>query len=409
MDMRRTRIVFLGLLVALSALLIWPMPPVQAQAPEYNVLAYGASNDGITPTDVAINRLSEEIGGEPGTLVFPGGTYLVCGILRYRSNQTWKFLDHATIKLGDGCVSRLIDTSLGMTLAGILQPAARGQSNITFLHLAIDGNKSNNPTSNSGSGLELMDVSDVHVSSRRIENVPRDALTIGGASSIPANITIHRPVLLNNGLPGVNGGSGLAIVRGRGIVVTGIWAAGNMLFDVDLEPNPQDPPDAVSDVQIKGGVLGSLSAEAPGALIGFAVSSSKGVQVSGVLISKVISVGNGRGFSVQGAKNIQFQNCLAYRNGQDGFYINNATAVVLKRNRAIENSQSWFKHYSGFRINGTDNLIESNQANDNQDIPTQKYGFEEGGEADNNTFMNNIAKGNAGGSYLLVGPYSVWQ
>jgi hypothetical protein len=213
--------------------------------------------------------------------------------------------------------------------------AARGQSNITFLHLAIDGNKSKNPTSNSGSGLELMDVSDVLVSSRRIENVPRDALTIGGVSGISSNITIHRPVLLNNGLPGVNGGSGLAIVRGHGIMVTGIWAAGNVLFDVVLEPNPQDPPEAVSDVQIKGGVLGSMSAEAPRAFIGFAISTSTG-QVSGVLIRKVISVGNGRGFSVQGAKSIQFQNCLAYRNGQDGFYINNATAVVLKRNRAIE-------------------------------------------------------------------------
>jgi len=394
---------------ALSVLLIWPMPLAQAQGQEYNVLDYGASNDGVTPTEVAVNRLSEEISEAPSTLVFPGGTYLVCGILRYHSNQTWKFLDHATIKLGNGCVSRLIDTSLGMTLVGILQPAARGQSNITFLHLVIDGNKSNNPTTNSGDGLELMDVSNVLVSSPRIENVPRDALTIGGASGISSNITIHRPVLLNNGLPGVNGGSGLAIVRGRGIVVTGIWAAGNVLFDVDLEPNPQDPPDAISDVQIKGGVLGSMIAESPGALIGFAIASSKGVQVSGVLISKVISVGNGRGFSVQGAKNVQFQNCLAYRNGQDGFYITNATSVVLKRNRAIENSQSWFKHYSGFRINGTDNLIESNQANDNQDIPTQKYGFEEGVGADSNTFVNNIAKGNAGGSYLLVGPYSVWQ
>jgi hypothetical protein len=327
--MRSTRTVLLGLMGALGVLLIWPMPPAQAQTQEYNVLDYGASNDGITPSEVAINRLSEEVSEAPATLVFPGGTYLVCGILRYRSNQTWKFLDHATIKLGNGCVSRLIDASLGMTLTGILQPAARGQSNITFLHLLIDGNKSNNPTTNSDDGLELMDVSNVLVSSPRIENVPRDALTIGGASGISGNITIHRPVLLNNGLPGVNGGSGLAIVRGLGIVITGIWAAGNMLYDIDLEPNPQDPPDAVSDVQIKGGILGSMSAEAPSALIGLAISSSKGVQVSGVLISKVISVGNGRGFSVQGAKNVQFQNCLAYRNGQDGFYINNSTTLKM--------------------------------------------------------------------------------
>ena len=323
--MRSTRIVLLGLMGALGVLLIWPMPPAQAQGQDYNVLDYGASNDGVTPTEVAINRLSEDVAEAPSTLVFPGGTYLVCGILRYRSNQTWKFLDRATIKLGDGCVSRLIDTSLGMTLVGILQPAARGQSNITFLHLTIDGNKSNNPTTNSGDGLELMDVSDVVVSSPWIENVPREGLTIGGAAS--ANITIHRPILLNNGLPGVNGGNGLSIVRGRGIVVTGIWAAGNVLFDVDLEPNPQDPPDAISDVQIKGG-LGAMSAEAPSAFIGLAISSSKGVQVSGVLISKVISVGNGRGFSVQGAKNVQSQNCLAYRNGQEGFYINNATAML---------------------------------------------------------------------------------
>jgi parallel beta-helix repeat protein len=394
---------------ALSVLLIWPIQPAQAQLPEYNVLQYGASNDGITPTEAAINRLSEEIGEAPATLVFPGGTYLVCGILRYRSNQTWKFLDHATIKLGNGCVSRLIDTSLGMTLVGILQPAARGQSNVTFLRLAIDGNKSNNPTINSGNGLDLYDVSDVLVSSPRIQNVPRDGLVIGGGSSIPANITIHRPVLRNNGLPGVNGGSGLAIVRGRGIVVTGIWAAGNMLFDIDLEPNPQDPPDAVRDVHINGGLLGSLSAEGPRAFIGLAISSSKGVQISGVVISKVVSVGNGRGFSVQGAENIQFQNCLAYRNGQEGFYISDASGVVLKRNRAIENSQGWFNYYSGFRINGSDNLIESNQANDNQDIPTQRYGFEEGAGADGNTFVNNVAKGNASGSYLLVSPYSVWQ
>jgi parallel beta-helix repeat protein len=404
--MRSTRIVLLGLMGALGILLIWPMSPAQAQGQEYNVLDYGASNDGVTPTEVAINRLSEDVAEAPSTLVFPGGTYLVCGALLYHSNQTWKFLDHATIKLGDGCVSRLIDTSLGKTLTGILQPSTLGQSDITFLHLAIDGNKSNNPTTNSGNGLELMDVSNVLVSSPRIENVPREGLTIGGAAS--ANITIHRPILLNNGLPGVNGGNGLSIVRGRGIEVDGIWAAGNMLYDIDLEPNPHDPANAISNVQIKGGILGSMSTEAPGALIGFGISSSKG-QVSGVLISKVISVGNGRGFSVQSANNVQFQNCLAYRNGQDGFYINNATAVVLKQNRAIENSQSWFKHYSGFRINGTDNLIESNQANDNQDIPTQKYGFEEGVGADSNTFMNNIAKGNASGSYLLVGPYSVWQ
>jgi Right handed beta helix region len=394
---------------ALSVLLIWPMPLAQAQTQEYNVLEYGASNDGVTPTEVAVNRLSEEIGEAPATLVFPGGTYLVCGILRYRSNQTWKFLDHATIKLGNGCVSRLIDTSLGMTLVGILQPAARGQSNITFLHLTIDGNKSNNPTTNSGNGLDLYDVSDVLVSSPRIQNVPRDGLVIGGGSSIPANITIHRPVLLNNGLPGVNGGSGLAIIRGRGIVVTGIWAAENALVDIDLEPNPQDPPDAVSEVQIKGGVLGSLSAETSGVGEGLAITSSSGIQVSGVLISKVISVGNLRGFRIERARDIQLQSCLAYRNGREGFLIDNATGVVMQRNRAIENGQSMANLYSGFFINGSNNLIESNQANDNQDVPTQRYGFEEGPGAYSNTFVNNVAKGNVMDSYILVGPYSVWQ
>jgi hypothetical protein len=233
--MRSTRIVLLGLMGALGVVLIWPMPVAQAQGQEYNVLDYGASNDRVTPTKAEINRLSDDVPEAPATLVFPGGTYFVCDILRYHANQTWKFLDHATIKLGDGCVSRLIDTSLGMTLVGILQPAARGQSNITFLHLAIDGNKRNNPTTNSGDGLELMDVSDLLVSSPRIETVPCDAL-------------------------------------------------------------------------------------------GLAISSSRGIQVSGVLTSKVISVGNGRGFSVQGVKNVQFQNCLAYRNAQDGFYLNNTTA-----------------------------------------------------------------------------------
>jgi parallel beta-helix repeat protein len=407
--MRSTRIVLLWLMGALSVLLIWPMPLVQAQTQEYNVLEYGASNDGVTPTEVAVNRLSEEIGEAPATLVFPGGTYLVCGILRYRSNQTWKFLDHATVKLGNGCVSRLIDTALGMTLVGILQPAARGQSNITFLHLAIDGNKSNNPTTNSGNGLDLYDVSDVLVSSPRIQNVPRDGLVIGGGSSIPTNITIYRPVLLNNGLPGVNGGSGLAIVRGRGIVVTEIWAAENSMVDIDLEPNPQDPPDAISEIQINGGVLGSLSAETPGIRGGLSISSSNGLQVSGVLITKVISVGNLRGFRVEGARDIRLQGCLAYRNGQEGFRIDNATGIVMQRNRAIQNGQSMPNLYSGFRINGSDNLLESNQANDNQNAPTQRYGFEEVAGSDGNTFVKNIARGNVSGSYVLVGPYSVWQ
>jgi parallel beta-helix repeat protein len=407
--MRSTRFVLFGLMGALSALLISPMPPAQAQAPEYNVLDYGASNDGVTPTEVAINQLSAELGGEPGTLVFPSGTYLVCDILRYRSNQTWKFLNHATIKLGDGCVSRLIDTSLGMTMVGILQPAARGQSNITFLHLAIDGNKGNNPTTNSGNGLDLYDVSNVTVSSPRIENVPRNGLAIGGASSIPANITIHRPVLLNNGLPGVNGGAGLAIIRGQNVMVTGIWAAGNALFQIDLEPNPQDPPAAISDVYIKGGVLGSLSGEDARAFIGLAITSSTGVQVSGIKISQVIAVANGRGFSIQGAENVQLQNCLAYRNGQEGFYVSNASDVVLTRNRAIENSKGWLNHYSGFSIDNISTLLDSNQALDYQAAPTQKYGFEEGVRADGNLFINNLAAGNASGSYLLTGPYSVWE
>jgi hypothetical protein len=394
---------------ALGVLLIWPMPPAQAQGQEYNVLDYGASNDGITPSEVAINRLSEEVSEAPATLVFPGGTYLVCGILRYRSNQTWKFLDHATIKLGNGCVSRLIDTSLGMTLVGILQPAARGQSNITFLHLTIDGNKSNNPTINSGNGLDLYDVSDVLVSSPRIENVPRDGLAIGGGSSIPSNITIHRPVLRNNGLPGANGGSGLAIIRGRGIVVTGVWATENAMVDIDLEPNPQDPPDAVSEVQINGGVLGSLSAETLGVGGGLSISSSSNAQVSRVLISKVISIGNLWGFRVQNGRDIRLQSCLAYRNGREGFRIDNATGMVMTRNRAIQNGQSMANLYSGFRISGNDNLLEGNQSNDNQYVPTQRYGFEEGSGSDGNTFVDNVAKGNVSGSYLLVGPDSVWQ
>jgi parallel beta-helix repeat protein len=407
--MRNTRIVLLGLMGALSVLLIWPILPAQAQGQVYNVLNYGASNDGLTPTEVAINRLSAEIGGAPATLVFPSGTYLVCGILRYHSNQTWEFLAGATIKLGDGCVSRLIDTSLGLTLVGILQPAARGQSNIAFLNLMIDGNKSNNPTTNSGNGLDLYDVSDVLVSSPRIQNVPRDGISIGGASSIPANITIHRPILLNSGLPGVNGGSGLAIIRGRGIVVTGILAAENAMVDIDLEPNPQDPPNAVSDVQINGGVLGSLSAETPGVGGGLSISSSNGVQVSGVLISKVISVGNLRGFRVERARDIRLQGCLAYRNGQHGFWIDNSTGVVLHRNRAIDNGQSMANRYSGFLIDGSDNLIQSNQANDYQAVPTQRYGFEEGHGADTNTFLKNVATGNASGSYLLVGLHSIWR
>jgi hypothetical protein len=405
--MRSTRIVLFGLIGALGALLVSPMPPAQAQTPEYNVLDYGASNDGVTHTEAAINQLSATLNGAPSTLVFPGGTYLVCGALLYRSNQTWKFLDHATIMLGDGCVNRLPNTPT--RLLGILQPAAPGQSNITFLHLAIDGNKSNNPTTSVGDGLELYDVSDVLVSSPRIENVPRNALAIGGRSSIPANIAIHRPILRNSGLPGVNGGSGLAIIRGRAIVVTGIQAAENQHSDIIIEANPSDPPDVVSDVQINGGVLGSLSVKAPGEGAGLFIYSNNGVQVSRVLISKVISLGNRRGFSVQTARDIQLQGGLAYRNWQEGFYMYDVTGLHVRGNRAIENSQTMANLYSGFFINAAGNLIESNRANDNQVIPTQKYGFQEGTGADSNTFVSNVAKGNASGGYLLVGPHSLWE
>jgi parallel beta-helix repeat protein len=139
------------------------------------------------------------------------------------------------------------------------------------------------------------------------------------------------------------------------------------------------------------------------------VSSGTGLQVSGILISKVISLGNFRGFRVEGARDIHLQGCLAYRNGQHGFRIDNSTGLVIQGNRAIENGQSKADQYSGFLITGSDNLIRSNQAKDNQDIPTQRYGFEEGAGADGNLFVNNLGAGNASGSYLLVGPDSVWE
>ena len=82
--------------------LLWSMTPAQAQGQKYHVLDYRASNDVVTPTGAATNRLSEDVSGAPSILGFPGGTHLVCGILRDHSNQTWKFPGHATVKLGDG-------------------------------------------------------------------------------------------------------------------------------------------------------------------------------------------------------------------------------------------------------------------------------------------------------------------
>jgi Right handed beta helix region len=201
--------------------------------------------------------------------------------------------------------------------------------------------------------------------------------------------------------------SGITVSRGHGIKVGGIWAAGNARNHIHIEPNPKDPPDAVSDLQINGGVLGSLNGEV--AMRGISIYSGTGLQVRGVRISNIISVGNQQGFLVKSVTDIQLQRCLAYRNGQEGFHIDNAAGVVLKKNRAIENGQSMANQYSGFRIKGTNNLLESNQANDNRDVPTQRYGFEEGTGSDSNTFAYNVATGNASGSYLLVGPYSIWR
>jgi len=92
-------------------------------------------------------------------------------------------------------------------------------------------------------------------------------------------------------------------------------------------------------------------------------------------------------------------------NGSDGYY---SAYHTISDNVIMNNSQNSAGSYSGIYLSQARNVvIEGNIIYDNQDSKTQRYGIEESGGSDYNSYIGNYLGGNISGDIHQVGSHDV--
>lgn len=370
---------------------------------EVDVRAYGAVGDGVTDDTTEIRAAEAACPSTGCTLLFSGpGTFLISDEVTYRSNQRWVFRGGAVLKLANASVANLIRTVSSSTVTGMVQPSASAQTNVRFEGMILDGNKANNPTVNSGDGLNLLDVTDVQVTGVTIRQVPRDGLTIGeSAAGTTANVVVAGFVGDDIGLAGVNGGSGIAVTSGDDVTISGCYIASSERDGIDIEPNASR---VVRRVTIEGchAINNTLN--------GFVIDPNAGGAES---VQTVSYVGNhahgnsGHGFWASGGfgtiLGLTYVGNTAYRNQDDGFRVTDQSFVTYTGNHAIENSTTAAGAFSGFFVDAINSTFVGNAARDDQGAKTQQYGFEEDAGSSGNTWRGNVATAHQANRFFLSG------
>lgn len=413
--MKNSRRAFLGALAAggAGAVLAGSRAGAPQGAPAWtDVRAAGARGDGRADDTAAIRRAAAALPAEGGTLYFPPGTYLVSGVLAYRSGQEWRFAPGARLRLADRSVDRLRNNTLGYTLVGMLQPASRGVRGVRFRGLVIDGNKAGNPTRDAGDGLDLFDVQDVLVEDAHVADCARDGIVVGGGpGSTSRNVHLLGVRAERCGLPGVNGGNGIAVVKGEAVVISGFRAAGNRLFGVNCETNPGAPANAVTRVLIADGTATDTAA-GPGISVVPSLRAAAG-SISEILVARVHARGNRtRGFQLLGqpeggTHGLRVVGCEASENGEEGFYTQDNAGTLISACAARGNSRSRPGAFSAFRVHGSGNVVDHCVAETPRGAAAHAAGFDEAPGSSGNVFVHVRAAGTSGPGVRMISRSSV--
>ena len=367
----------------------------------------GAKGDGATDDTAAIRAAALFLSQleDCGKLFFPAGTYLISAPVFYYSNQEWIFAPGASIKLKDSSVASLVSTATGATLVGMVQPSASGLSGVRFRGMKLDGNKANNPTANSGNGLDLYAVSDVEVTDIELVDIPRDGLVvskIGAATS--SNVYIRGLKATDVGVVGVNGGNGVAIVAGANIHLSDFDVDSAWQFGVNVEPNA-GAADEVVGVTIRDGRIRDTWKDTGH---GLSIYSPTDFAINGITVEDVDISGCGAGFVIHGsyrALNIRARNVRARTSRYQNFQVENGLRCGFEECQGLNPAVGQAANtVSNWYIHGTDMVLYHCRADDT--TAQAKHGFEEAIGTQGTVFDRCVVDGALTSSFNIIGSRS---
>lgn len=244
----------------------------------YNVKSFGAMGDGTTDDTLAIQAAMDAAALVKGTVVLPGGDYLVyphqqapirtwATCLNVPSNVTVRFEGNA----------RLIMDTFELSRYAVL--SMEDVENIVIEHPTIVGDAdSHSGGGEQGHGIQLLGVENVRILYPHVTRCWGDGIYFGTYATAPAGrpnryVTVDHPVCSRNGRNGISVTSGQHIYINHPVLEDNDRTLPMAGFDI--EPNVED--DLIDDVVF-------LAATCRGGDRGFMVALQKSVGVGTVQV-----------------------------------------------------------------------------------------------------------------------------